>query len=191
MKEYFSNCRNVILFGSIGALLGHIYMVSYLGLNWYETPISHLSQNDAWLAHGAVLTLFALAQAAIVRHVEHPEAGMLTRCIQGLSMINSALILSLSYAFTLPSSALHTTLLSIIASFTGVSMACLIARNLSRNNLPDAIVHSVFLAIWLALIPLYLVIESRSIGAYERTVAAVYCAWLFTIATRQGFIRRI
>lgn len=190
MKAFFFNSRNVMLLGCVGSLLGHAFLVSNLGLNGFQTPISHLSQNGAWLAHGAVLTLFALAQASLVAHVEHPAAGMLTRCIQGLSLINAVLILSLTYAFTLPESALHTTLLSVIASFTGVSMACLIARDVSRNNLTDTIVHGVFLFIWLALIPLYLLIEAQSIGAYERTVAAVYCAWLITVATRRRIIQR-
>lgn len=179
-----------MLAGCIGALLGHTYLVNSQGVNWIQTPISYLSQDGNWLIHGAVLALFALAQAAMARHVDYRGAGILTRCIQGFSLINAALILSLAYVFTLPDPALHTIMLSVIASITGINMACLIARDIAQHNHRQPAIHGIFLTIWMALIPVYLLVDASGTGAYERAVAVVFCAWLLAAAARQPLTQR-
>jgi len=155
-----------------------------------QTPISLPSQDGAWLIHGVVLMLFALAQAAMARHVGYQGAGILTRCIHGFSLINAALILSLAYVFTLPDPTLHTIMLSVIASITGINMACLIARDIAQHNRRQPAIHGIFPTVWMALIPVCLLVEASGTGAYERAVAVVFCAWLLAVAERQPVTQR-
>lgn len=165
------------------AVLGHWHLVRNSDANWVQAPISDLSQHRNALQHGVYLFLFAISQGLLAWRVEYAQARFLTRCIQGLSIVNALLIACLGCVFALQNATLHTAHLSVIASFAGIIMAGLIARDIGHNKLAiSLIMNSAFLLIWLALIPIALLVEENAIGAYQRCVGAVYAGWLCTVA---------
>lgn len=173
----------LMLAGCLGALLGHLFLLRQSDLLWNRSPISALSQTGLTWQHAIVLAMFAVSQALIAHRVNNPRAGLVTRCIQVLSIANALLLLSLGYVFSLQDNTLHTIMLSIIASSVGVIMSCLFARHLvASGNLGGKLIYGGFLILWLALVPAYLLVSPDNIGAYQRVVGGVYLLWLCTLA---------
>lgn len=182
MTKLFRSSPVLMLLFCTGSLLGHLYLLNKTQVDWLGTPISQLSGPGSAWQHGVTLALFAAAQALLAVMINQPGASLLTRCIQFMAVINALLIISLAYFFTLNDTSIHTAMLVVIASITGTIMACLLARQKNRQKKTTTLLNGVFLAAWLVLVPVFLVIDAEAIGAYQRCVGAVFMAWLCAIA---------
>jgi len=78
--------------------------------------------------------------------------------------------------------------LSVLASSVGVAMG-LLAPGLKHLSATTSRFNLICLIIWLALIPLILLLNASWFGAYERIVGAVFVAWvggIALLANREG-----
>lgn len=100
-----------------------------------------------------------------------------------LAIFNAALIACLGYVFTRQDALLHTVFLSVIASIAGIIMSGLIVRDFRQETQKVSLrMNAVFLVLWMALIPVALLIDEHIIGAYQRSVGVVYLVWLCMVA---------
>lgn len=175
--------RFVMLWTGGITVMGHYYLLRTQSIDWIQSPISALSQNGKALAHATLLCAFALAQGLLAIHVRTAKSGWLTKSIQALCVLSAALIASLGWVFTADSTALHTFMLSLLASLAGVIMGCLIARDKGISERAAAYrINVAAFAIWIVLTAVAFILGDSHVGAYQRSVGAVYIAWLCALA---------
>lgn len=175
--------RFVMLWTGGITVIGHYYLLRMQSIDWTQTPISALSQNGKAVGHAALLCAFATAQGLLAIHVRTAKSGWLTRSIQTLCVLTAVLIACLGWIFTVDSSALHTFMLSLLASLAGVIMGCLIARDKGISERAAAYrINVAAFAIWIVLTAIAFIVSDSHVGAYQRSVGAVYIAWLCALA---------
>jgi len=182
---------SLVLIGCAGVVAAHLTVLYTSGLDPIESPISALSRSPDGNLHGLGLSLFAMAQCALAALLGRPGAGWWTRVAQLLLVIDAVLLVRLAYYFADASEA---TLLGpganeplwLLASGTGLAMS-FAAPGLLRHRLRAGYWNLACLALWIALVPAFLVVEPSWLGGYERLVGSLFVAWAAGLAVLLGF----
>ncbi len=176
---------------TIGACLvmfiAHLAALSLSDGSAVRSPISQLSRGDGASVHTAGLIIFGLAHltlAAYLGRLRPPSwmwrIGVWLTALNGLGVIGIA-----AYFVTASDSHLvgpgANDPLSVLASSVGFAMGLLIP-GLRHLSTLAARFNYVCLALWLALVPLILLLNASWFGAYERMVGAVLVGWVGGIA---------
>jgi len=180
------NWLRIALTASVLTLVTHCVVLWTSGLNGIQSPISQLSQQAWGELHTLGLISFACAHAALAIALAGLDRGRLWPFARALLVAAAATLVYVAYYFA---SADATTLrgpeandpLWIVASLTGLVMGAL-QPGLLRLSRRVGLFNALCLGIWIALVPLILLVNDRWLGAYERIVGTVYVTWMAGIA---------
>ena len=181
----------LVLLGCVGVAAAHLAVLYTSGEDATSTSVAVLSRGPDGHLHGFGLLLFAVAQLALASLLDRPGAGWPTRLAQLFLAIDAALVVVVAYRFAAsPEAVLRSTgphlALVLLASGTGTAMAAA-APGLLASRRSAGYWDLACLALWLALLPLMLVVTPDWLGAYERLVGGVFVAWMAGLAVLVGF----
>ena len=181
----------LVLLGCTGVLAAHLATLYTSGQDPLSTPVAALSHSVDGDLNGLGLSLFAVAQIALAALLRHPEAGWPTRVAQVLLAVDAALIVYVAWRFegaagSVPHPPRPGEPLSLLASGTGLVMG-FAAPGLLRRHRAAGRWNLACLLLWLALVPLALLVGTGWVGAYERLVGAVFLVWAAGLAGLLGF----
>ena len=181
-----------MLLGCASAVTAHLAVLYTGGADPLSTPVGALSLGVDGTLHGLGLSLFAMAQVALAFLIGRPAAGWPTRAAQGLLVADALLTVHLAHRFASVPAEVQRGLfavdsLALLASGTGLIMS-FAAPGLFRRRRQAGLWNIACLALWIALMPLALLVDESWLGAYERLVGTVFVAWMVGLAVLLGFM---
>ena len=180
----------VTLLGCATISAVHLWLLFRSGLDPVATPVARLSLLDGGALHGFGLVAFAIAHVALATMLHRRDAGRFRRIAVVLIGIAAVLVIALAVHFAggavEPPPGMTTNWpLWLLASLIGIAMGLLVP-GLKRQGGTAHRFNLACLLAWLALIPLYLLVDANWIGAYERLVGLVYTVWIVGMALLLG-----
>ena len=176
----------VALGGAAAAVVAHALVLRASGQDPVTDPIGLLSAAPLGAWHGAGILAFALAHLALAALLGEVRTGALRQAARGaLALAAAALVyVALWFASADPSAFAGEGVndrLPVPASLVGAAMGLLLP-GLWRTDRPACAFDAACFALWLALTALAFLVDRSWIGAYERTVGAVYVVWIAGMA---------
>lgn len=168
----------------------HLWLLFRSGQDPVATPVARLSLLEGGALHGFGLVAFAVAHVALATLLHRRDAGRLRRVAVVLIGVAAVLVVVLAVHFARgpsePAAAATVNWpLWLLASLIGIAMGLLVP-GLKRQGGAAHRFNLACLIAWLALIPLYLLVDSSWVGAYERLVGLVYAVWIVGLAVLLG-----
>ncbi|MFK8014214.1 MAG: DUF998 domain-containing protein [Gammaproteobacteria bacterium] len=167
-------------------LLIHLVMLVITGQNPIVMPVSELSRHAFGMLHTAALVLFGGAHIALAIALGGMDRGRLWPIARGLLIAAGIGLIYVAYYYLTASDVEISTpgadiRLWIVASLTGAAMGAL-QPGLSRQARRLGILSTVCLGLWLWMVPVFFFVDDTWIGAYQRTVGAIYVFWLTSVS---------
>lgn len=179
--------RLITIGACLAMLLAHLAALGLSDSSAMRSPISELSRGAGATVHTVGLIVFGLAHLTLAGYLGRLKPpSFLWRTGVWLTALNGIGVMAIAAYFATASD--HQLFgpnandpLSVLASSVGVAMSCLIPGLKYLSSFATRF-NAVCLAIWLALIPVILLLDASWLGAYERIVAAVLVSWVGGIA---------
>lgn len=178
--------NRLVLAATIATLVIHcMVLLRSLEISSHD-PISWLSHGAWGVLHTAGLVLFGAAQLVLVFTLKGLDDGRFWPLAQaalaaaGLSLFYVAYFFSTTALETLQAPDVFDPLW-IVASCAGLAMG-LFQPGFNRISPLLGRLNRTYLIIWCLLVPATLLIGVISLGTYERSVGAVYLAWVATVS---------
>ena len=167
--------------------LAHLAALGLSDGSAMRSPISELSRGDGASVHTVGLIVFGLAHltlAAYLGKLQTPSwmwrIGVWLTALNGLGVVGIAAYFVMASDNQLLGPDANDPL-SVLASSVGIAMGFLMP-GLKYLSTQAWRFNAVCLVIWLALVPLILLLNASWFGAYERIVGAVLVCWVGGIA---------
>jgi len=170
----------VALIGCATTVLLHLLTLSLGQHDAVSEPIARLGTGAGSDVHALGLLSFTLAHLALAYILYRPDAGRLYRAGIGLIVVAGLLLLALVPGL-IGSDSASTGVLWLVASVVGVAMGLMVPR-LWRTHRTAAWFDLACLVAWVVLAPAFVLVPPDMLGAYERSVAVLYTAWLAGLA---------
>lgn len=176
----------LVLAATIVSLSLHCLVLTGSAEISYRDPISWLSHSAWGKLHTLGLVFFGAAQVALalaLKGLDHGRFWLPARAVltaAGISIFCVAYFFSTTSADVLKSAEVFDPLW-IVASCAGLAMG-LFQPGFNRLSPLLGRLNLICLIVWCLLIPATLLIGHISLGVYERSVGAVYLAWVAMVS---------
>jgi len=177
----------IALFAALATFIAHVIVLWRSDLSGVIDPISALSRTSLGRVHTFGLVLFGVAHIALAFGLGQRASGWMWPVGRALIGLSGAGLIYIAYYFaTAPATVLvgpnANDPLGVLASAIGLAMGALLP-GLRRLNPRLWGFNAVCLALWLAYIPLILLVNDSWLGGYERLVGATYVLWVVGLAS--------
>ena len=168
-------------------LLAHLTALGLSDLSAMRSPISQLSRGAGGTLHTSGLIIFGLAHLTLAGYLARLKPpSFMWRTGVWITALNGIGVMAIAVYFSTASDEQlfgpnANDPLSVLASSVGIAMGFLIPGLKYLSSMATRF-NALCLLIWLALIPVILLLDASWLGAYERIVGAVLISWVGGIA---------